>query len=396
MNDKHIYASINKLVDYIENENFKGYDPYDTLNSWIPFNWLGRWGEVLAIQFQKINPINIRPLIGVKKNTSTKGAGLLLLGMINLYRKTHNEHLLQQIENLKNWIISNQQVFQENYCWGYDYNYTTRGERVKKGFPTVVHHSYILKALFDYYIFVNKDDEILSLLKNGSKFILNSIPMQHHKEGISFGYNPKATNCCINASLHAAQCLAYEFYFTGEKKLFEIIVEAVNFVVAMQKGDGVWSYSFSFNDNEIIENERIQIDFHQGFVLESIYEIKKMINYTQESWEDAIKKGLIFYKNNQFYKNGSSLWRIPRVFPVDIHNQSQGIITFSLLKNYDTKYLDFAYTIANWTIENMQDVKGYFYYRKFKNYTNKISYMRWSQAWMLLALSSLVVERKSN
>ena len=59
--------SYNNLKHYIESENFKGYDPYDTLNSPIPFHWLGKWGPVLAIQFQKRNPFNIRKLLGIKK-----------------------------------------------------------------------------------------------------------------------------------------------------------------------------------------------------------------------------------------------------------------------------------------------------------------------------------------
>jgi len=40
--------SKDKLQAYVEAENFKGYDPYDTLNSPIPFHWLGKWGPVLA------------------------------------------------------------------------------------------------------------------------------------------------------------------------------------------------------------------------------------------------------------------------------------------------------------------------------------------------------------
>jgi hypothetical protein len=39
---------------------------------------------------------------------------------------------------------------------------------------------------------------------------------------------------------------------------------------------------------------------------------------------------------------------------------------------------------------HMRDQVGYFYYRKLPMGTNKISYMRWSQAWMLLALSTLL------
>jgi len=46
---------------------------------------------------------------------------------------------------------------------------------------------------------------------------------------------------------------------------------------------------------------------------------------------------------------------------------------------------------ANWTISNMQTQTGWFRYvlykRKNKIRTIDIPYLRWSQAWMLLALS---------
>ena len=32
---------LNKLINWCENQEFKGYDPYDTLNSWMPFHWFG-------------------------------------------------------------------------------------------------------------------------------------------------------------------------------------------------------------------------------------------------------------------------------------------------------------------------------------------------------------------
>jgi len=46
-----------KLRSYVESENFKGYDPYDTLNSPIKFKYFGKLIPVLALQFQKRNPI---------------------------------------------------------------------------------------------------------------------------------------------------------------------------------------------------------------------------------------------------------------------------------------------------------------------------------------------------
>jgi hypothetical protein len=64
-----------------------------------------------------------------------------------------------------------------------------------------------------------------------------------------------------------------------------------------------------------------------------------------------------------FQDNGKSFYRYPMRFPVDIHNQAQGIITFCKLSPIDRNNLDFAKKIASWTIINMQDTSGYFYYQ---------------------------------
>ena len=66
------------LQSYIEKEKFKGYDPYDTLTSNFKFLKLGNFIALLMIQIQKRNPMNIRPLLGIKKDYNPKAIGLFL------------------------------------------------------------------------------------------------------------------------------------------------------------------------------------------------------------------------------------------------------------------------------------------------------------------------------
>jgi hypothetical protein len=66
------------------------------------------------------------------------------------------------------------------------------------------------------------------------------------------------------------------------------------------------------------------------------------------------------------------------------------------MKKLNPEYLNFSKIIANWTITEMQDKKGFFYYRKLKTYTNKISFMRWGQAWMFVALTELMITLDKN
>ena len=51
------------------------------------------------------------------------------------------------------------------------------------------------------------------------------------------------------------------------------------------------------------------------------------------------------------------------------------------------EYQELAKKVMDWTIKNMQDEKGYFYYQLKKGMSSKISYMRWSNAFMFCAMS---------
>jgi len=50
--------------------------------------------------------------------------------------------------------------------------------------------------------------------------------------------------------------------------------------------------------------------------------------------------------------------------------------------------------VMQWSIENMQDKKGYFYYQKKKTISSHIPYMRWAQAWMFYAMTFYLKEMK--
>ncbi|MFW5803751.1 MAG: hypothetical protein ACOCWG_00805 [bacterium] len=369
------------LKSYIENENYKGYDPYDTLNSWIPFHWLGKWGPILATQFQKRNPINIRPILGIRKDANPKTFGLFLLAYSLLYKKTKNRDYLDKADYFFKWLKNNYSKGYCGYCWGYNFPWANPKEYKKKYTPSSVVTGFVCKGLSEY-INITDNEEAKKVLISASEFILNDIAVKKDNNGVCFSYTPQTQDLCFNASLLAAEVLARAYVYEFNKIKKEKTIQAVNWVIAHQKEDGRWNYSKDIETGK----EREQIDFHQGYVLESIFAIKNLLNIQNEKWELALKKGLKFYREKQFFDNGISYWRYPKQWPVEIHNQSQGIITFCNLAEYSHDYIEFAKTIAEWTINNMQVKDGHFYYQKFKYHTHRISYMRWSNAWMFLAL----------
>ncbi|MEO8760309.1 MAG: pectate lyase [Bacteroidia bacterium] len=391
--------SFEKLRLYVEKENFKGYDPYDTLNSPIKFKLFGKFAAVLALQFQKRNPINIRPLLGIKKEHNPKALGLFLYSYCKLQRQCFDklnitaqslsepvEDYSTQINYLFTELKDNYSKGFSGYCWGYNFDWASSGKYINKFSPNIVVTAFVAKGIYEYYQ-LTTDKDALPILESIGDFILKDLPITQMETGICISYTTLGVDNCYNASLLAATVLAQLYNLTKKEIYKEHAIKAVDFVVSKQHADGHWNYSINEQGKE-----RVQIDFHQGYVIDCISDVMRYANIENEKYTEAINKGTQYYKKEQFFENGQALWRLPKKYPVEIHNQSQGVITFCRNK----ANLSFAKTIANWTINNMQDAAGFFYYRKLKTYTHKTPYMRWSQAWMFTALTELIIAEKEN
>jgi hypothetical protein len=75
---------------------------------------------------------------------------------------------------------------------------------------------------------------------------------------------------------------------------------------------------------------------------------------------------------------------------MDIQCSSQAIDTLVFFSDRDPESIQLALRVARWTIKNMQDPTGYFYYRRYSNWVvNKTPTLHWGQATMLCALGGL-------
>ncbi len=383
-----IVKSLQELIDYSEAEKFAGYDPYDVLNSKLLRNSTN-YLSALLIQVQKRNPINIRPLLGIGKEYNPKAIGLLLKSCALNYQRTGEKRYLDNADILFQWLAINNSKGYSGKCWGYNFNWSSPGSFLPAYTPSVVVTSFICDGIFEYYKLTGNPDA-KEILTSAADYIDKDIQVVSFSDGIAFSYTHIKKDCCYNASLLAAEILAKADFVNNSAIWTSRINRAIDFALSKQKADGEWYYSYDLDSGA----ERRQIDFHQGFILVSLNNLYNLLKSERQDMKSAIEKGLLFYRDNQFNSKGRSFWRIPSKWPVDIHHQSQGIITFCKLKKFDQSYFSFAEKIAEYTIRNMRSDKGYFYFRKYPLITNKISYMRWAQAWMMLALSELLANEK--
>ena len=384
--NKSVNDSLQQLLTFCEKENFKGYSLYDSHTGKIPFEKFGKTISFLSNQVVKRSLVNIRPVIGVQKQMNPKGIGLFLHSYCLLkkigFEGIDNEKLDKQIQYFYNWLKENYSKGWSGICWGYHYDWPrSDGSYFRAHTPSVVVTAYICRGLVAYYE-LTKDEQVIEIIQSASRFVLNDVFKTEYEEGICFSYTPEQQDTVFNANLLAAEVLAYSDKLSGKTIHRETIKEVLRFTLHHQNENGSWYYSLHPKTGK----PKDQIDFHQGYMVETIHRICQISGLEDPVYSESIREGLRFYREKQFDENGASLWRFPKKWPVDIHNQSQGIITFSKFSKHDSGNLNFAEKIAAWTIDNMQGEDGQFYYQKWPLITNKVNYMRWNNCWMLLAL----------
>ncbi len=379
-----INSALHVLSDYVRERDFKGGDPYDLLNSEFEFKRLNKNILFLFTQVYKRLPIDLRPLLKVKNSYSPKALGNLLNAYCKIYNYTCDKAFLSIADRLYHLLLQLKSEGYKDYCWGLNFSYASRGGFFEAKVPCITVTAIIHEAMYEYYK-TTKKEEVLNILRSSCNFLLNDLPRTNTGKSICFSYFPTEKDICFNANAMAAEMFARMYCLTGEHKWRECAELAMRFTIEHQKEDGHWNYR-KYEDG----SEKKQIDFHQGNIIHSLKNYIKYLSKAPKEFEKAMVKGAEFYYNHQFKNNGRSFYRLPSLYPIDIHSQAQGIRVFAELKNLSDKYFNFAKVIAEWTIDNMQSKDGFFIYRKGRVVNYNQSYIRWGQSWMLLALITLL------
>jgi rhamnogalacturonyl hydrolase YesR len=383
-------SSFNKLKAYVESESFKGYDPYDGLNSTVfktvPFISKSRLARLAWIQGFKRFPINLRPLLGVKKEFNPKAIGLFLSSYCNLYKQSPEDKYLEQIQFFSKKVLNLTSKGWSGACWGYNFDWQARAFFQPKHTPTVVATTFIGSALLDAYE-ITKDVQLLTTARSACDFILKDLNRTYDEKGnFSFSYSPLDKSVVFNASLLGSRLLARVYSYTKENELIDAARKSVAFCCDHQQEDGSWAYG-TYHFHQWVDN------FHTGYNLECISDYMKYSG--NHSFEECVKKGFDYYINTFFTEEGIPKYYNDSIYPIDVHAPAQMVITLAKLNKIE-EHRELLDKVLNWTITNMQSDEGYFYYQINKYFSSKIPYMRWAQAWMFYALSTYIINTQEN
>ncbi|MDD5173245.1 MAG: hypothetical protein PHV48_00210 [Candidatus Omnitrophica bacterium] len=386
--ERMIQWSIPKLLDYCRKNNWAGYDPYDGLNSRI-FQALRflhfKYPRLAVIQLMKRSPVNFRRPLLVPKSQNPKGIALFLISFIKLYRLG----LLKDDEPIRTLSERLVELSSPGYGhagWGYNFDWQALTGFVPRGTPNIICTTFAGHALLDIYEY-NADTYFLEMAVRAAKFIQDRFYREINSSESFFNYMPvdyklKQIIPIHNASLLGAALLSRVARKTGNKVMLSYALKAARFSAKRQHDVGSWDYG----EWDVLSQRWID-NFHTGLNLHALYSIG--CDAGTSEFEPHVRRGLDFYRQHFFGKDGAPKYYHDRLYPIDIHSAAQSIITLVTLKDLDKDNLRLANAVLTWTMSNMWDARGFFYYQKHPLWTIKIPYIRWGQAWMLLALTVL-------
>ncbi|HWS89164.1 MAG TPA: hypothetical protein VN282_19485 [Pyrinomonadaceae bacterium] len=382
-----------------------GHDPFDALNSRLfqatPLKH-SRLARLAWTQAFKRSPFNLRALALVPAGRNAKGTALFALAALSRFRATGREEYKREARSLLDDLLA-ARAETGGAAWGYNFDWQGRAFYAPRGTPTVVPTAFAVRALIEATQALDTPGEegtvsedvwpYLTAATAACRFILDKLNRSDETDDeVCFSYTPLDRTRVFNASLLAGEALAAAGAVTGPKTWPDYALRAARYVVRRQRGDGSWAYGAdgyqSWADN-----------FHTAFVLTSLARILRDCaarlgedEATRAEMEGALARGYRFWREGFFLADGWPKYYHRTAHPADAHSAGAALVALAELKEREPDARELAGRVAAWTLSELRDPRGFFYYQKRRLRTVRTPYMRWSQAWMAYGLARTLEE----
>lgn len=369
------------LDAWMRARDYAGYDPHDLLSSRsVRRLCLGsRWLAVAWTQLGKRSPVQLRPLLGVRPARNPKGIGLTVAAYVRLAAATGDLAYRTKARELVEWLGECTAAGYPGAGWGYPFPWANRDFFAPAGTPSSVVTAFVGHALLDAGAAFGWADAV-ELARSAGTFLRAALNRTPGPDGtFCFSYTPLDRRCVHNANVVAASLLARVAAATGEAELAEEALAAARFSAAAQRADGSWPYGVGARNGWVDS-------FHTGYTLVGLHGIGESLGTGEFAGE--VERGLRYWER-AFLVGPAVGFHAHRPFPVDAHAVAHAILMLVRLRSLATDALVRARALADWSLREMRAADGSFHYLRGRVLRNRLPYMRWVQAWSLLALSEL-------
>lgn len=385
---------VNALLSHVKKENYIGIDPSTVrfnpkvlklINSKIPI--IGRFWSKLVYKIIFISGHRLNPIIKPEKLVFAKGLGLIMAGYSFNYKQTKNKSYIDLVDELSEMLIKKK--LKNCYLWAHDYDYYIGNVEVTTKTPNLITTAFV--ALGYWYAFNNmqiaKYKTLYCSIVEDMAQIFPFIELGTNKG--CFMYTPNTACYVHNANLLMAELLTYYLSLKDNGKFEGMRKKAIEYSISDFEGRGYIPYAGEPTPKLTFDN------YHTGYVLRSLNVVQE---YTRDSFEKqrilkVLDWGLDFYIK-EFIDSRGFLVR-DHLNTIETHSLAEAILMHKIFyfhfdetsRNRLAKAIDASLNllwndnkgIFNNTAKPILNSKFY--------YLDKTDMVRWSQAWMIFALS---------
>ena len=374
-----VEQSLKAVQRWVEDRDYKGYDPGDGLTSFLrPLTFGNLFAERVLQQAIWKSPWNVRPLVGVKPLDSTKGRGFMAWGYLLLFKATGDAVWRDKAFACLDWLRAHKTSASPFFCWGNHFDFSSRGGRIPAHQPTIVWTGLIGQVFLEAWE-QTREPRFLEIACSICDWILQ-LPREETGTGYCISYVSYAQSSVHNSNMLGAAMLARTSQHVVRPEYAAAARAAMHYSCSRQMPDGAWWYGeqpkYHWIDN-----------FHTAYNLDCL---KRYIKSTGDSeYQEHLARGYRYFVQTFFEDSGRPRYYHDSTYPIDIQCAAQAIDTLCFFSDEFPEGLSLAGRVARWTIENMQDSTGYFHYRQYPMLTSRTPYFHWGQATMFKALAHL-------
>lgn len=371
---------ITELEAWLDRHDWRGYEPHDGLHTPVR-RLLGQNRTALLVLKQAVlkSPWNLRPWLGIPRETSPESRGFFAKGYLRLFETTGDTRHRDRAIAMLDALVTSGEPGYSGLCWGNQFDYITRFFYLPARTPIIVWTAHNAHALLDAHERLGVS-AYLDAAVSTTRFMVRDLPQHVEGDTVCLSYVPTGNHPVHNANVLGASVLARVGVRTNDRALVDLSRRAMAYTVAHQRTDGSWWYAEA-------PNLRWVDNFHTGYVLESLAIYRDATG--DSSFDEAIRRGFTFFTERFVTAEGVPRYFDDRTHPIDVQCAAQTIET-CLAFRHVAGSLDTARRVAAWTAEHLRDASGYFYFRKHRRLTNKSPLLHWGQATMFSALAGLL------
>ena len=375
-----IEQAVGRIRAWGEERDWRGYDPYDALNSPAARALsLGTpLGRRLLTQTVKLAPVNLRPLLRIAPARNAKAVALVASGYARLAR-AGDPGARPQAERWLDWLARSASE-RGAAAWGYHFPVQTRVFSYDRDTPNAIATAFAAQAFLDAWELLGDERRGRRALDAGAFLVerlLNTGAGRPY-----FRYLPGEDELVHNANLLACAVLARGARLSGDGALLDHAREAVATSVAAQRADGSWPYADA-PGHDWVDN------FHTGYVLDALAECARVL----PGLDEPLERGVAYWERALFLADGTPRYYAHRTLPLDAHCYATAVDTWLGLAGRMPQALERAERIALLLVERMLDRRGYVHFQRRRLWTSRVPFVRWTTAPAFRALAGLLAAR---